>query len=202
MHMHRTKATKTGYGCVAICEDDDCGWMGGDHPGHEPESEEAVIASPEGHMPLWFHGKSAGAVFQAVLRAEFLREFGLEFEQVTNGYADLKGFGRNVIDALSTRSREIAGWVQSHGVDSVAAKQIAAYRTRDAKDYGIDEDDRRGEWIELMQPFGLTPESAAEMVAEAEPREPRQVSDAHLDAAVQSWRKRILTLTTASSCGR
>jgi conjugative relaxase-like TrwC/TraI family protein len=143
------------------------------------------LASPEGRMPLWFHGKSAGVVFQAVLRAEFLREFGLEFEEVTNGYADLKGFGREVIDALSTRSREIAGEIAKHGVDSAAAKQIAAYRTRDAKDYGIDENDRRGEWTRQMEPFGLTPESAAEMVTEAEPREPRQVSDADLDAAVQ-----------------
>jgi conjugative relaxase-like TrwC/TraI family protein len=148
------------------------------------------LASPEGRMPLWFHGKSAGVVFQAVLRAELLREFGLEFEEVTNGYADLKGFGRDVIDALSTRSREIAGWVESHGVDSVAARQIAAYRTRAAKDYGIGEDDRRAEWIEQMQPFELTPESTAEMVAEAEPREPRRVSDADLDAAVQKLEER------------
>jgi conjugative relaxase-like TrwC/TraI family protein len=148
------------------------------------------LASPEGRMPLWFHGKSAGVVFQAVLRAEFLREFGLEFEQVTNGYADLKGFDRDVIEALSTRSREIAGWVQSHGVDTVAARQVAAYRTRANKDYGVDEDDRRGEWIEQMQPFGLTPEGAAEMVAEAEPREPRRVSDADLDAAVQKLEER------------
>jgi hypothetical protein len=36
-----------------------------------------------------------------------------------------------------------------------------------------------------MQPFDLTPASAAAMVAEAEPREPRRVSDADLDAAVQ-----------------
>jgi len=143
------------------------------------------LASPEGRMPLWFHGKSAGVVFQAALRAGFLRKFGLEFEEVTNGYADLKGFGRDVIDAFSTRSQEIAAWVESHGVDSIAAKQIAAYRTRDAKDHGVDEDDRRGEWIEQMEPFGLTPEGAVEMVAEAESREPREVSDEDLDAAVE-----------------
>ena len=65
------------------------------------------LASPKGRSPLWPHGKSAGVVFQAALRAEFLREFGLEFEAVRNGYADLKGFDREVIDALSTRSREI-----------------------------------------------------------------------------------------------
>jgi conjugative relaxase-like TrwC/TraI family protein len=142
------------------------------------------LASPKGRSPLWPHGKSAGVVFQAALRAEFLREFGLPFDAVTHGYADLQGFGREVIDALSTRSREIAGWLQEHGVDSVAARQTAAYRTRDKKDYGVDEDDRRGEWIEQTAPFGITPESIGEMVADALPREPRQVTDADLDAAL------------------
>ncbi|HEY8083320.1 MAG TPA: MobF family relaxase [Solirubrobacterales bacterium] len=142
------------------------------------------LASPKGRSPLWPHGKSAGVVFQAALRSEFLREFGLEFEAVTNGYADLKGFGRDVIEALSTRSREIAAWTEQHGVDTIAAKQTAAYRTRDKKDYGVDEDDRRGEWIEQTAPFGITPESVAGMVANARPREPRQVGDAALDAAL------------------
>jgi len=50
------------------------------------------LASPQGRSPLWPHGKSAGVVFQAALRAGFLREFGLDFETVTNGYADLRGF--------------------------------------------------------------------------------------------------------------
>jgi conjugative relaxase-like TrwC/TraI family protein len=142
------------------------------------------LASPKGRSPLWPHGKSAGVVFQAALRAEFLREFGLQFDAVTNGYADLRGFSRDVIDALSTRSREIAGWLAEHGVDSVAARQTAAYRTRDNKDYGVDEDDRRGEWIEQAAPFGITPQSIGEMVADARPREPRQVTDADLDAAL------------------
>ncbi len=142
------------------------------------------LASPKGRSPLWPHGKSAGVVFQAALRAEFLREFGLPFDAVKNGYADLRGFGRDVIDALSTRSREIARWTEEHGVDSIAAKQTAAYRTRDKKDYGVDEDDRRGEWIEQTAPFGITPESLGEMVADARPREPRQVADADLDAAL------------------
>ncbi len=142
------------------------------------------LASPQGRSPLWPHGKSAGVVFQAALRAEFLREFGLEFEAVRNGYADLRGFGRDVIDALSTRSQEIARWTEKHGVDSIAAKQTAAYRTRDKKDYGVNEDDRREEWIEQTEPYGITPASVGELVAGAHPREPRQVSDADLEAAL------------------
>jgi conjugative relaxase-like TrwC/TraI family protein len=142
------------------------------------------LASPKGRSPLWPHGKSAGVVFQAALRAGFLREFGLDFEAVTNGYADLKGFGRDVIDALSTRSKEIAGWLEAHGVDSIAAAQTAAYRTRANKDYGIDEDDRRAEWEATAEPHGVTPRSLGEMIVNTSPREPRPLSAADLDAAL------------------
>jgi conjugative relaxase-like TrwC/TraI family protein len=142
------------------------------------------LASPRGRSPLFPHGKSAGVVFQASLRAGFLREFGLEFEAVTNGYADLKGFSREAIEALSTRSQEIAEWTEKHGVDTIAAKQAAAYRTRDKKDYGVDEDDRRGEWEQTAEPFGITPESVGQMVADAQPREPHRLSEADLDAAL------------------
>jgi conjugative relaxase-like TrwC/TraI family protein len=142
------------------------------------------LASPKGRSPLWPHGKSAGVVFQAALRAGFLREFGLDFEAVRNGYADLEGFDRDVIDAFSVRSKEIAGWLEAHGADSIAAAQVAAYRTRAGKDYGVDEDDRRAEWIATAEPHGVTPQRMGEMVASARPREPREVSAADLDAAL------------------
>ncbi len=142
------------------------------------------LASPKGRSPLWPHGKSGGVVFQAALRAGFVREFGLDFEAVTNGYADLRGFGREVIDALSTRSKEIAGWLEQHGVDSVEAAQTAAYRTRANKDYGVDEDERREEWIATAAPFEVTPGRIGEMVASARPREPRELGAADLDAAL------------------
>ena len=142
------------------------------------------LASPKGRSPLWPHGKSAGVVFQASLRSGFMREFGLSFEDVTHGYADLKGFSRDVIDALSTRSKEIATWLEAHGVDSIAAAQTAAYRTRANKDYGVDEDGRRVEWEQTAEPFGVTPESIDSMVAEARPREPRAVTAADVTAAL------------------
>jgi hypothetical protein len=37
---------------------------------------------------------------------------------VTNGYADLRGFPREAIEALSTRSREIGNPMERHGVSS------------------------------------------------------------------------------------
>lgn len=142
------------------------------------------LASPKGRSPLWPHAKSAGVVFQAALRAGFMREFGLEFEPVTRGYADLEGFGRPVIEALSTRSKEIGEWLQKRGFDSVKAAQVAAYKTRPKKDHGLDEDARRAEWEAAAAPHGIDRGSLAEMLERAEPREPRPVRQADLDAAL------------------
>ena len=142
------------------------------------------LASPEGRSPLFPHGKSAGVVFQSALRAGFLREFGLEFDEVRNGYADLKGFGRDLIEAFSSRSREIAEWMEKHGVDSVKAAQTAAYRTRDAKDFSVDADARIEEWEAQAEPFGFSRSSAEAMVEGAEPREPAQITEEILNAAV------------------
>lgn len=150
-----------------------------------------ALASPKGGNPLWIHGKSAGVIFQAAIRAGFLREFGLEFEEVRNGYADLKGFSREAIEAASTRSKEIAAYLADRGVSGPAAAQIAAFRTREAKEYEVDGDLRRAEWVRILAPFGLTPESVAEMLAEAEPREPRGIDPEDLTAAVDQLEERI-----------
>lgn len=143
------------------------------------------LASPKGRSPLFPHGKSAGVVFQAALRAGILREFGLEFDAVRNGYADLKGFPRELIDSFSTRAREIADWMQKNGVDSVKAAQTAAYRTRAAKDHGIDIDERRIEWEAQAEPFGFTPETTEAMIGAGAPRQPERIGNQALDAAVK-----------------
>lgn len=143
------------------------------------------LASPRGRSPLFPHAKSAGVVFQAALRAGILREFGLEFQSVKNGYADLKGFTRELIDTFSTRSREIADWMEKHSVFTVAAAQTAAYRTRKKKDHGADVDVRLVEWEEKAAPLGFTRESVEAMVGEAKPREPRPIGPDDLSAAVR-----------------
>ncbi|MGH2973925.1 MAG: MobF family relaxase, partial [Solirubrobacterales bacterium] len=152
----------------------------------QSDSKWLSLASPKGRSPLWPHGKSAGVVFQAALRAGFMREFGLAFEEVKNGYADLRGFDRDVIEALSTRSKEIGQWLEDHGLDSVKAAQTAAYRTRAKKDYGIVEDERRTEWIATAEPFGVSPKSIGEMAVSAEPREPRALAAEDVEAALGS----------------
>ena len=142
------------------------------------------IASPPARSPLWLHAKPAGVVFQASLRAGLVREFGVDFTDVKNGYADVAGIPRAAIDALSTRSREIAEWLEQHGAEGAAAAEVAAYKTRDAKDFDVAEDERRGEWITTAEPHGVSPETVGELVASGNPREPRRATEADLDAAL------------------
>ena len=142
------------------------------------------LASPQGRSALWPHAKSAGVVFQAELRALSLERLGLEFGEVRNGYADLRGISREAIEGFSTRSAEIASWLRDHGVDSIAAAQVAAYKTRAKKDHGIDVDRRTAEWIEQAQTYGLTPRGVDAMVRNARVRKAHAVRDADVETAL------------------
>jgi conjugative relaxase-like TrwC/TraI family protein len=133
------------------------------------------LASPKGRMPLWLHAKAAGHIYQAVLRAEVTRELGLGWGKVTNGHADLTGFDREMIEHFSRRREEIVKYMTERGVSSAAAAEVAAYRTRAEKDYGVDADRQLADWIARAAEFGLTPDSIREMISEALGREPRPI---------------------------
>jgi conjugative relaxase-like TrwC/TraI family protein len=143
------------------------------------------LASPKERSPLFHHGKTAGVIFQAALRAGMLREFGLEFEAVKNGYADLKGFSRELIEAFSIRSREIAEWMARHGASGAKAAQTAAYRTRDAKDHGVDVDARVEEWQARAEPYGFGGAEAEAMARQGTPREPAPIGEAVIGDALR-----------------
>jgi conjugative relaxase-like TrwC/TraI family protein len=144
------------------------------------------LASPKGRSAFWQHAKAAGYVYQAALRAEVTRTLGMQWDEVRNGYADLAAIGRPVIEHFSQRRMEIVEALAEHGLDSAAAAEVAAYRTRDAKDYGVDVDERREEWIARAVEFDLSAESIAEMLSHARPREPAPIGPKHEDAALVS----------------
>ena len=106
-----------------------------------------TLASPKGRSPFWHHAKAAGYVYQAALRREVARELGMQWGPVRNGHADLAAIERPVIEHFSQRRTEIEESLQRFGASSAKAAEVAAYRTRDAKDYGVDVDTRREEWV-------------------------------------------------------
>jgi conjugative relaxase-like TrwC/TraI family protein len=142
------------------------------------------LANPRRSSPLLREAKAAGHVYQAALRAAVTRELGLEWEPVHNGYADLAGIGRPLIEHFSQRRAEITAAMAERGTSSAAAAEVAAYRTRDAKDYRVDPDNQRSEWLSRAAEFDLTPESIDRMLASARRREPAAVGAVHLDRAL------------------
>jgi len=142
------------------------------------------LAAPKGRSALYQHAKAAGYVFQAQLRAELTRELGVEWAQTRNGYADVKGIERPVIEHFSQRRAEIQAALAERGVHSAKAAEVAAYRTREAKDYGVNPDQRRAEWAARAAEFDLSRTSIAKLAEEHEPRPARGIRDADIAAAL------------------
>lgn len=142
------------------------------------------LANPKHSSPLLREAKAAGHVYQASLRAALTRELGMEWTQPQNGYADLAAIGRPAIEHFSRRRAEILAAMAERGVSSPAAAEVAAYRTRDAKDYGVDADNQRAEWIARAAEFDLTPETIERLAHTGKSREPRQIAPGDLDTAL------------------
>jgi conjugative relaxase-like TrwC/TraI family protein len=114
------------------------------------------LANPRRQNPLLREAKSTGYVFQAELRAELTRRLAVRWGPVVNGHADLEGIPRPVIDHFSRRRAEIVEEMERRGTSSAAAAEVAAYRTRDAKDYEVDPDRQRADWRAAAAEFDLT----------------------------------------------
>lgn len=144
-----------------------------------------TLASPKGRSPFYLHAKAAGFVYQAALRRAVARDLGLSWGLIRNGHGDLSPFARDVIEHFSQRRMEIVEDMAKRGTTSARAAEVSAYRTRDAKDYGVDEDTRREEWIAKAGEFDLSPQSIDTMVAQGSPRAAAAISTDNLGTALQ-----------------
>ncbi len=61
------------------------------------------------------HAKTAGFLYQAVLRDQLTRRLGLEWEPVHNGAADVQGIDRSLIEHFSERRHEILDAMAARG---------------------------------------------------------------------------------------
>ena len=123
---------------------------------------------------LYRHAKTAGTLYQAHLRHELTRRLGVEWGPVGNGYADLQGVPRQVIDAFSLRRGQILDAMQRQGTHSAAAAQAATLATRRAKPTP----GGRGEegllhagWVGRAARLGFTRDHAADLLHRRAPRE-------------------------------
>ena len=84
--------------------------------------------------PLYCHARTAGFLYQAVLRAQLTERLGVEWNTVENGVAEITGTSSELKQLFSKRRAQIeAAMAEAGEHDSARAAQVAAYRTRPAK---------------------------------------------------------------------
>lgn len=84
--------------------------------------------------PLYCHARTAGFLYQAVLRAQLTERLGVEWNAMENGVAEIAGTNGELKQLFSKRRAQIEEAMAVAGEhDSARAAQVAAYRTRPAK---------------------------------------------------------------------
>ncbi len=85
----------------------------------------------------WYRNQQTlDALYQATFRYLAEHQLGLVSEPVVNGWADLEGVPRHVVEHFSKRRDEITAELARLGTDSPAARQAAALATRAPKRHG------------------------------------------------------------------
>jgi conjugative relaxase-like TrwC/TraI family protein len=82
---------------------------------------------------LFRHQRTAGYLYQAVLRGELTTRLGIAWGPVRNGMAEITGIPEPLRREFSTRRAQIDAHLQATGGHGVAAAQVACLATRPAK---------------------------------------------------------------------
>ena len=87
-------------------------------------------------------------VYQAILRERLAASLGVEWGDTVNGCAEMRGFeDRALIEAFSTRAREIDQWRAANGLDAnTQMARIGQKKTRQTKDLDTTLDELEGDW--------------------------------------------------------
>jgi conjugative relaxase-like TrwC/TraI family protein len=104
---------------------------------------------------IYHHARAAGHIHEAAFRRALALELGVEWGRAHNGIADVGGFSAAQLRAFSTRAGEIDVYMVEHGWGGGEARQIAALRTREAKDYDVAPEMLLPEWRERARAVGL-----------------------------------------------
>jgi conjugative relaxase-like TrwC/TraI family protein len=108
---------------------------------------------------LHLHQRTAAALAGAELRRQLTDRLGVRWGAVRNGKADIVGVPQTVLRSMSTRSAEIGNLVAELGKDTSAARQVAAYQTRAAKQ-AVPAAELRAGWLAHLEAEGFGPENA------------------------------------------
>jgi conjugative relaxase-like TrwC/TraI family protein len=82
---------------------------------------------------LYRHAKTAGYLYQSVLRAELTERLHVRWHAVEHGTADIVGVPPDVIEHFSQRRAEVLAHMAARGEHSARAAQVATLETRGAR---------------------------------------------------------------------
>jgi conjugative relaxase-like TrwC/TraI family protein len=106
---------------------------------------------------LFRHGRTAGLLYQAALRAELVERLGVEWQPVRRGSAELVGVPRGVRKAFSKRSDQVRTALKAAGATGSKAAQAACLDTRPDKER-LPAQDLRARWTGELRELGLAPD--------------------------------------------
>ena len=95
---------------------------------------------------LYSHAKTAGYVYQAVLRAQVTERVGLGWAPRAQGVGEIAGVPAEVLKAFSRRRAEIEAELERLGTSGRTAAQVATLATRRAKDYRVSPEKLMPQW--------------------------------------------------------
>jgi conjugative relaxase-like TrwC/TraI family protein len=104
---------------------------------------------------LYAHAKTAGYLYQAVLRHELTRSLGVAWGRPRRGVADVADIPREVIVAFSRRRQQITRRLAERGEHSAKSAQTAALDTRQRKQRGVSQERLLGEWRQRAEGLGF-----------------------------------------------
>ena len=112
---------------------------------------------------VYHEARAGGMIYQATLRAELSGALGVEWGQTVNGCADILGLDDpEMLDAFSTRTRELDQWRDANGfaadgdvaeeaAASAALTRIAQKKTRQTKDLQTSLAEHEEQWqVQLL----------------------------------------------------
>ncbi len=109
--------------------------------------------------PIYQHARTAGFLYQAVLRSELTERLGVAWGPIAKGVAEIDGIDPALRRLFSKRRAQIteALAAEGHLSPSTRAAQVAAYRTRPDKPEAIDGTSLYAGWEAEAATIGITP---------------------------------------------
>jgi hypothetical protein len=95
---------------------------------------------------IYAHAKTAGYVYQAVLRGELTKTLGVTWDPVRNGQADMLGMPKPLLRLFSKRRVQIEAAMERGGLTGMKGAQIATLDTRERKPPAEGEVSLRERW--------------------------------------------------------